>query len=89
MKIQHSASAGVEGKEDVFVTVDPIDGENEVIVISTVKELYGPLIDRAGRDLLTKYKVESGCRLTIRDHNALDYVVRARIETAITRGMKG
>ena len=89
MKILHNASAGIDGKEDVFVTVEPITGENEILIHSPVKQPYGHLIKAAEQKLLAQYDITSGCRLEIHDRSALDYVIRARIETAITRSIKG
>ena len=89
MKILCQASAGMDSKEDAFVTISPITGENEILIHSPVKELYGHLIEAAGQKLLAQYGITTGCRLEVHDHSALDYVIRARIETAITRNIKG
>lgn len=71
------------------MTVEPITGENQILVRSPVEPLYGHLIAAAAEELLLQYGITHGCRIEITDCNALDYVIRARIETAITRSIRG
>ena len=87
MKLLRYASAGTENKQDVLVTAEPISGGNEILVSSSVKELYGDLITASAEELLAQLGVREGCRLSIRDFNALDFALRARIETALLRAL--
>lgn len=88
MKRLHEAAAGTENKEDLRVSVRPGSGKIEITVHSTVGVLFGRQIERAARDLLEQFGIDD-CIMEIEDKSALDYVVRARIETALRRGLEG
>ena len=85
MKIIRYAEAGTDGKEDLKVAIYPAAEGYEILVNSTVKSLYGKLIEKSAREVLTALNVEA-CRLEIDDRSALDFAVRARVETAVRRG---
>lgn len=86
MKITKTAIAGTENREDLRVTVRPAQQGVEIIVRSSVGALFGPQIEAAARELLAQYGIEA-CVLEIDDQSALDYAVRARVETAILRAI--
>lgn len=87
MKQLHKARAGSEAREDLLVQVFPAEAGVEIVVRSSVAALFGPLIEAAARELLAQHGI-TACRMEIDDQGALDYAVRARIETAICRAME-
>ena len=48
---------------------------------------FGPAIESAVREVLTDMGVENAV-VTVADRGALDCVLRARVETAVLRGME-
>ncbi len=83
----HASSAGTADKQDVLVTLEPTDGETEIVVCSPVKRLYGAAIVSAVTDILEQYHIQH-CRVEITDQSALDFVIRARVETAVCCALK-
>lgn len=88
MKLTNSATAGTNNREDVKVTVGPCDKGIIITVNSTLKYLFSNHIKSAAMEVLNKYGIDS-CSVHIEDKSALDYVVRARVETAVKRSLKG
>lgn len=87
MKLTKTASAGTESREDLLVTVGPGENEVNIVIDSDVGRLFGSQIEAAAREILAQYEIES-CTMTIKDHSALDYVVRSRVETAVIRALE-
>ncbi len=84
MKLSRCSQAGTDNREDVKVTLFPTEDGITIIVRSSVSPLFDRQIEEAARVLLAHYNIHA-CHMEIDDHSALDYVVRARIETAILR----
>ena len=85
MKILQSSYAGTLESSDAFVQVLPLD--NDVIEIeldSSVEEIYGDAIRELINQELKKMDVSS-VRIIIQDKGALDFVLQARVQTAIFR----
>ncbi len=88
LKLVETAIAGNAEKSDVLVTASPNpQGGVEIDVRSVVKVFYGKAIEDAAREVAGKLGVKSA-RLELDDYGALDYVIRARVETALRRGAK-
>ena len=87
MKLTRCASAGTDNREDVKVTVAPAESGIRITVRSSVAALFGKQIEAAARDILNQYQIEA-CAMEIDDHSALDYALRARVETAILLAME-
>lgn len=81
-----AACAGTDEKSDVVVTVRP--GTDGIIlqVQSVVMNQFGPSIEASIRETVTSLGVENAI-ITANDRGALDCVLRARVETALRRGM--
>ena len=77
-----TAAAGSRDKQDVFVRISPIGGPLDIRITSTVQDLFGRAIRETAESLLAELGVTSG-RVDIRDNQALDYVLKARIESAV------
>lgn len=85
MQVTQNAYAGTLESSDAFVQVSPLD--NDVIEIeleSSVEEIYGDTIRELIRNVLKKMDVSS-VRLIVQDKGALDFVLQARVQTAILR----
>ena len=84
-EIIQRASAGTMESSDVYVEIEPGDGEIQLELESVVRRQFGQDIQAAVREVLAQWGVESA-RVSVRDRGALDCVIRARVETAIRRG---
>ena len=79
------ASAGTLESSDVYVEIEPWDQGIDLRLESVVKGQFGGAIERAVRETLAACGVERA-RITVSDRGALECVLRARVETAVTRG---
>ncbi|WP_041960025.1 citrate lyase acyl carrier protein [Sulfurospirillum arsenophilum] len=80
-----TAHAGTLESSDAFVRVIPIDEKGIVIELeSSVEEIYGDAIRALILEAATAMKVD-GIKLIVQDKGALDYVIKARVQTAILR----
>ncbi len=85
MVIKKQAVCGTLQSNDCFVRIT--EGESEGIrlhIESTVKETFGTQIEETIMRKLEDMGVAS-CNLYIEDKGALDYTIRARVETAVKR----
>lgn len=83
MLIQHAAVAGTLESCDAIVMIEP-SSHIEILVESTVQELYENAIRSQAEKTLSQLQI-TGAKLTIRDRGAFDYVIAARVETAVLR----
>ena len=80
-----TAHAGTLESSDAFVRVIPIDEQGIVIELeSSVEEIYGDAIRALILEAATAMNVD-GVKLIVQDKGALDYVIKARVQTAILR----
>lgn len=79
------ATAGTLESSDVFVTLEPHDGELQIEIDSVVKNQFGDMILHTVEEVLSELDVRNA-KLSIVDRGALDCVIRARVETAVLRG---
>jgi len=80
-----TAHAGTLESSDAFVRVIPIDEKGIVIELeSSVEEIYGDAIRALILEAATAMNVD-GVKLIVQDKGALDYVIKARVQTAILR----
>jgi citrate lyase subunit gamma (acyl carrier protein) len=81
----NSAHAGTLESSDVYIQINPIDEDKvEIELESSVAELYDDMIEELVSDTLKELNI-SGVHIKIQDKGALDFVIRARLETAIFR----
>lgn len=83
MTIIKEASAGTDTSGDVIVTVAPA-GQESIEVQSPVGDMFGDAILHTVREVLEQLDAQP-CAVRIQDRGALDYVLRARTETALRR----
>ena len=88
IRILRTASAGNAEKSDVLVTVSPNPaGGLSIRVKSVVKAFYEDAILAAARETAREMSVTNAL-IDLDDFGALDYVIRARVETALLRATK-
>lgn len=81
------AWAGTMESSDAYVEVEPAQ-DLTVELQSVVQAQFGEAIEAAVRDVLAQCGVEKAC-VKVMDRGALECVIRARVETALLRGMEG
>lgn len=86
MKILKPAKAGTMESSDIYVMVHPNEGGIEINLESIVMKQFGDQIEKVIRETLEDFKAEN-ILVVAKDRGALDYTIRARIETAIKRAM--
>ena len=82
------ATAGTDEKSDAVITVAPNESGLVLEIKSVVMNQFGTAIEASVREVLKEMGVEKAI-VTVADRGALDCVLRARVETAILRGMEG
>lgn len=82
------ATAGTDEKSDAVITVEPNDSGLVLQIKSVVINQFGEAIEASVREVLEEMGVKNAI-VTVADRGALDCVLRARVETAILRGMEG
>ena len=81
----NSAHAGTLESSDVYIQINPIDEDVvEIELESSVAELYDDMIEELIQDTLKEMNI-SGVHVKVQDKGALDFVIKARLETAIFR----
>ena len=81
------ATAGTDEKSDAVVTVAPGENRLQLEIKSVVMNQFGASIEASVREVLADMGVENAV-VTVADRGALDCVLRARVETAVLRGME-
>lgn len=84
--IEKTASAGSLESSDAMVTVGPNADGIEISVTSPVERQFGGRMRATAREILNMKGV-TNATVRIDDRGALDCTLRARIETAVARGM--
>ncbi|PKU21354.1 citrate lyase acyl carrier protein [Telmatospirillum siberiense] len=88
MKIVKEALAGTLESSDLLVKVAPATDEAlEVVINSEVLRQFGEQIEKVVRETLGKLDVEAGL-VVVEDKGALDCAIRARVQTAVLRGVE-
>ena len=86
MMIDRTASAGSLESSDAMVTVGPHPDGIEIAVTSPVERQFGDRMRATAREILNTKGV-TNATVRIDDRGALDCTLRARIETAVGRGI--
>lgn len=84
MEIKNKATAGSLESSDVQVLVEPNQAGIELEIESLVFNQFGQEIERTVREVLDDFNV-SNIKILINDKGAVDYVIKARVETALKR----
>ena len=84
MKAMEEIHAGTANQRDCLVTVKP--GKKRVRVASKTPLLYEEYIRKFIQTYLKEVDVETG--VIIEENGAVDYVIKARLEAALTRATR-
>ena len=87
-EIKKIATAGTDEKSDAIITIEPNESGLVLEIKSVVINQFGPAIEASVREVLQEMGVKNAI-VRVADRGALDCVLRARVETAILRGMEG
>ncbi|MDR2301734.1 MAG: citrate lyase acyl carrier protein [Deltaproteobacteria bacterium] len=88
MEIRRTAVAGSLESNDVLVLVNLPEGQGVTVSIdSIVIKQYGKQIEKSVLEVAAKLGVDKA-HFKLTDRGALDYTIRARVETAILRAAK-
>lgn len=82
-----TAVAGTDEKSDAIVTIEPNENGLQLEIKSVVMNQFGSAIEASIREVLTEMGVQNAI-VRVADRGALDCVLRARVETAVLRGME-
>ena len=85
MEILKSASAGTIESSDAYVEIEPKEGGLDIQIESVVKAQFGEEISQAVKNVLDENGVKNAF-VRVVDRGALECVIRARVEAAISRG---
>ena len=83
MNIKTNAVAGTLESSDVYVKVEPSD-KLEISIESVVYNQFAQEIEKSIREVVDELGVTSG-KISVNDKGAIDFVIKARVETAIKR----
>lgn len=85
MEIKKVAKAGTLESNDIYIMLMPKDGEGiELELESIVMKQFGDQIERTILETLKELGVTS-VLVKAQDKGALDYTIKARVETAVKR----
>jgi citrate lyase subunit gamma (acyl carrier protein) len=88
VRILREAKAGLDDRGDVLVFLSPGEWSSgiQIEIESTLMSLFGDQIRASVLDVIERYGLND-LKLTLRDQGALDYAIRARVQTAIERAL--
>lgn len=87
MKVEKVAKAGTLESNDIVIMVSPNEEERiDLIIESIVMSQFGDAIEATIREKLKELGVTSVI-LKAQDKGALDYTIRARVESAVLRAV--
>ncbi|ATW24981.1 citrate lyase acyl carrier protein [Candidatus Formimonas warabiya] len=86
--LQRMGQAGTNEKSDILVTLEPAapGAGIRMELSSPVAYEFGTQIRSLVEEMLKKYEIQDA-RVVLKDQGALDFAIRARVETAILRAM--
>jgi citrate lyase subunit gamma (acyl carrier protein) len=88
-RILREAKAGLDERGDVLVCLSPAEENSgvQIDIESTLMSLFGDQIRASVLGVVEGYGLKD-LKLTVRDQGALDYAIRARVQTAIEKAVK-
>lgn len=85
MTLNKISKCGTLESNDIFLMLTPSQNGIEIELESTVKKQFGEHIENVIKTKLLELGI-SNVQVQAQDKGALDYTIRARVETAVTRG---
>jgi citrate lyase subunit gamma (acyl carrier protein) len=87
VEITKPAKAGTMESNDIYIMIQPNDNNGiELELDSIVMKQFGKQIEKVIREVLIELDIKN-IKLTAKDRGALDYTIKARIETAVKRAV--
>ncbi|MDF2698799.1 MAG: citrate lyase acyl carrier protein [Haloplasmataceae bacterium] len=86
MKLNKPAKAGTYESNDIYIMIFPGYNSNIIELESVVYETFGEQIKSVINESLNLFQL-TGVLVKAIDKGALDFTIRARMTTAIKRGM--
>ncbi len=87
MSIKKVAKAGTMESNDIYIMIKPNEDNGiEIELESIVMDQFGEQIEQVITHTLEELGIKD-IYLVAKDRGALDYTIRARVETAVRRGM--
>lgn len=87
MLINRAARAGTLESSDIYIMVQPNEGNGiEIQLDSIVLKQFGQQIENIIRETLVELDVEN-IKVIANDRGALDFTIKSRLETAIKRAI--
>lgn len=84
MQLKKPAVAGTLESSDCMISIAPSAGETTIELHSDVETMFGDSIRATVKSVLKEMGVENA-EVVITDKGALDCVIRARLQCAVTR----
>jgi len=88
MELLNRAISGTMESSDIMVEIIPWDKDLEINLKSDVKEQFGKQITALVKNIIDENGVKNAC-INLNDKGALDFVIKARVKTALYRSTKG
>lgn len=85
VEIKKMATAGSVESNDILIMISKGEGSIEIELESVVEKQYGDQIKKLIHDTLVEEGVESA-KVIAKDKGALDFTIKARVKTCISRG---
>lgn len=86
MQLKKPAKAGTYESNDIYIMLFPNEVKTRIELVSNVFETFGDQIIAVINNTLAEYNITNVLVKAI-DKGALDFTIRARLITAIKRGM--
>lgn len=86
MTINKASRCGTLESNDIFLILTPSEDGIEIDLESTVEKQFGAHIKEVIKNKLLSLGIDS-VHVQAQDKGALDFTIRARIETAVNRGL--
>ena len=86
MTINKASRCGTLESNDIFLILTPSEDGIEIDLESTVEKQFGAHIKEVIKNKLLSLGINS-VHVQAQDKGALDFTIRARIETAVNRGL--
>lgn len=83
---EKAVKCGTDKKGDLQVTLELVSSKREIEIHSKVEKKFGEAIRADVEEMLDLYKI-TAVKVLVEDLGALDFAVKARMETAIKRAL--
>ncbi|QRN85164.1 citrate lyase acyl carrier protein [Clostridia bacterium] len=88
MKIERPSQAGSMESNDILIMLHPSNQSIQIQLESKVKKQFGKHIEQAIKETLDEAGVTQ-VLVVAKDSGALDYTIKSRVLTALSRSMEG